>query len=102
MKKRIAIGIIVLLCGFCGTLSAQKINRSYQTTSLSRVLEDLGQASEQYIISFIYNDLEDFTVTTDLRNCSIPDAVRAVCALYPMKITFDGNQIYVECTQKIA
>jgi len=102
MKKRIAIGIIVLLCGFCGALSAQKINRSYRTTSLSRVLEDLGQASEQYIISFIYNDLEDFTVTTDLRNCSIPDAVRAVCALYPMKITFDGNQIYVECTQKIA
>lgn len=91
---------MLLLCGIFSAAEAQKITRSYHGISLSKALEDLSRSDNRYTINFIYNELEDFTVTVDIRNSTIPDAVRSVCGLYPMKITFDDNRIYVECTQK--
>ena len=44
--------------------------------------------------------MEDFTVTTRLENVSVRDAVRQVCGFYPMHLTFDHQDIYIECTQK--
>ena len=57
------IFFLLSLCIAVGTIHAQKITRSYQRESLSRVLEDINAATGQYEISFVYNDLEDFTVT---------------------------------------
>jgi len=82
--------------------AAQKITRNYQGESLSRVLEDLGRSTNRFTINFIYNDLEDFTVTKTLHDIDVADAVRAVCGLYPMKLTFADDRIFVECTQKAA
>lgn len=99
MKTKIFL-VMLTVCGIMNTVSAQNINRTYRQMSLSKVLEDLGKATNRYTINFIYNELEDFTITADICNSTIPDAVRRVCELYPMKITFDDNRIYVECTQK--
>lgn len=55
--------ILLLLCAIVGIAQAQKLTRSYQAQSLSRVLEDLNAATDRHEISFVYNDLEDFTVT---------------------------------------
>lgn len=94
--------IVLILCCLAGTVSAQQLTRSYHAVSLSKVLEDLGKATDRYTINFIYNELEDFTITESFKKLSIPDAVRTVCGLYPIKITFDNDRIYVECTQKTA
>ena len=94
--------ILLILCCLAGTVSAQQLTRSYHAVSLSKVLEDLGKATDRYTVNFIYNELEDFTVTESFKNLSVPDAVRTVCGLYPIKITFDNDRIYVECTQNMA
>ena len=89
-----------MICGFALCADAQKVSRSYLNVSLSKVLEDLNQAVEDKTIFFIYNELEDFTVTCHFSNLSIEDAIREVIGFYPMKVTYDKDHIFVECTQK--
>ena len=55
----------VLLCGLTWCAQAQRISRHYQNESLSRVLEDLNAATSDKTIYFIYDELEDFTVTSN-------------------------------------
>ena len=91
----------IILFSICAvSLQAQKISRHYQSQSLSKVLEDLNAATDDKTIYFIYDELEDFTVTTSFQNLQIEDAIRQVISFYPIKVTYDGNNIFVECTQK--
>ena len=76
------------------------INRSYQNLSLSEVLKDLNAASTRYEVSFIYNELEDFRVTTTLHRSTLPDAVRQVVGFYPMRVTETDSVMIVECIHK--
>lgn len=92
---------ILLLCLAATTVSAKsKITRSYHNESLSKVLEDLNAASNSQTIYFIYDELEDFTVTCSFKRLSLDDAVRTVIGFYPMAVTHKGNRIFVECVQK--
>lgn len=97
--RRISI-IILLLCAIVSTASAQHIVRNYHDRSMSDVLIDLDKASARYKISFIYNELEDFTVTQNVNTNSIPDAIRKVINYYPIKMTVSDSLITVECTRK--
>ena len=97
MKK---LFILLLLCTAANGVVAQKINRSYQNLSLSRVLEDLNAATSRHEISFVYNDLEDFTVTCSFERLSLNDALMKVVGFYPVRIVRDGDKYFVECTHK--
>ena len=97
MKK---ILFTALLCNMILCLNAQKISRDYQNQSLSKVLEDLNAATSDQTIYFIYDELEDFTVTTSFKNLQIEEAISKVIGFYPMKVTYDKERIFVECTQK--
>ena len=92
--------IIFLLCTFALTMSAQHIQRNYHDRSMSDVLIDLDKASKRYKISFIYNELEDFTVTQNVKTTNIPDAIRKVIGFYPMQMTVGDSLITVECMRK--
>ncbi|MBP5507421.1 MAG: carboxypeptidase regulatory-like domain-containing protein, partial [Prevotella sp.] len=91
---------IILLCLFATTAGAQQLSHNFRNTSLSEALIWIDNAQKTYKINFIFDELEDFTVTTSLRNASVKDAVRQVVGFYPMKVSFEKNDIYVECTQK--
>ena len=97
MKK---LFILLLLCAAVNSTMAQKITRSYQNQSLSRVLEDLNAATSRHEISFVYNDLEDFTVTCTFERLSLNDALMKVVGFYPVRIVRDGDKYFVECTHK--
>ena len=92
--------IIFLLCTFALAMSAQHIQRYYHDRSMSDVLIDLDKASKRYKISFIYNELEDFTVTQNVKTANIPDAIRKVIGFYPMQMTVGDSLITVECIRK--
>ena len=92
--------IIFLLCTFALAMSAQHIQRNYHDRSMSDVLIDLDKASKHYKISFIYNELEDFTVTQNVKTANIPDAIRKVIGFYPMQMTVGDSLITVECIRK--
>lgn len=92
--------ILLLLCAVVSMVQAQKITRNYKNQSLSRVLEDLNAATNRHEISFVYNDLENFTVTCKLEHLNLGDALIKVVGFYPVHIVRDGEKYFVECTHK--
>ena len=92
--------ILLLLCAVVSMAQAQKITRNYKNQSLSRVLEDLNAATNRHEISFVYNDLENFTVTCKLEHLNLGDALMKVVGFYPVHIVRDGEKYFVECTHK--
>lgn len=95
---------IMLLAGLMSlslqTIYAQRITRSFRNTSMSEALTILAKSTKDYRINFMYDELEDFTVTTSIVKRTAPDAIRQIMGFYPMKMTIDGENIFVECTQK--
>ena len=99
MMKHLVISLIALYCFF--DVQAQKVTRNYDNVSMSEALRDLNEQSRDYTISFMYNELEDFRVTTHLQNKPIPDAVVQIVGFYPVRVVKRGDsEIYVECTHK--
>ena len=91
---------MLLVCLVAMSTKAQRLTHDFQGTSLSEALIWIDQAQDDYKLNFIFDELEDFTVSTRLENVSVRDAVRQVCGFYPMHLTFDHQEIYIECTQK--
>ena len=91
---------MLLLCLIAMSAKAQRLTHDFQGASLSEALIWIDNAQDSYKLNFIFDELEDFTVTTSLKNVSVRDAVRKVCGFYPMHLTFDEQDIYIECFQK--
>ena len=84
-------------------MHAQKrISRQYNDVSLSDALSGLAGQQTEYTIMFLYNDLEDFRITTSIHQKTLPDAIRQMIGFYPIRMTVkpDERKIYVECTHK--
>ena len=92
--------ILLLLLAVVSMAYSQKITRSYQGESLSRVLEDLNAVTTSRDISFVYNDLEDFTVTCSFKRLSLEEALMKVVGFWPVRIVRDHHKYFVECTHK--
>jgi len=98
--KRLLI-ITLMLCAFVNTVMAQRISHNFQNVSMSDALKYIQQQTTKHKIVFIYNELEDFMVTTSVKGKSVPDAIKQVIGFYPISMTQSGNnEIYVECTHK--
>ncbi len=91
---------IIIMCLLATTAKSQQLTHEFRNTSLSEALIWIDNAQNNYKINFIFDELEDFTVTTSLRNTLVKDAVRQVVGFYPMRVNIEDNDIYVECTQK--
>lgn len=97
MKK---LFVIMILCLSLAGAKAQTVSCSFNNVSLSEALRTLNDASSRYDVNFIYNELEDFRVSTNVQKQTIPDAVRQVVGFYPMRISVPDSLITVECTHK--
>ena len=93
-----------MACILCMPLGAfaQRISHTYNNVSLSEALLQLNNEQTAYVINFLYNELEDFRVTTTIKNKSLPDAILQMIGFYPVRMTVkpDDHEIYVECTHK--
>ena len=93
--------ILLLIVSFVAiSIHAQRITRNFRDVPMSKALKIIEASTGKYKINFIYNELEDFTVTTSIDKKDIQDAVRDVIGFYPIKMTVDGDNIFVECVQK--
>ena len=97
MKRNI---FSLLFCCLAFTGWAQNITRDYNNVSISDALRQLNEQHKDYTISFMYNELEDFRITTKIRNKSLPDAIQQMIGFYPIHMTIEGHEITVECPQK--
>ncbi|MBR5657175.1 MAG: TonB-dependent receptor [Prevotella sp.] len=68
--------------------------------TLSEALRQLNEQTDDYTISFLYNELEDFRITTNVLRKSVPDAIRQMIGFYPIRMTVEDKEIVVECTHK--
>ncbi|MBQ9556296.1 MAG: outer membrane beta-barrel protein [Muribaculaceae bacterium] len=98
MKK----AILFLVC--CMTIisaQAQRMTRNYRDVSIAEALRQLAEESRDYTIYFLYNELEDFTITTHVKNKPVPEAIRQMIGFYPIRMTQgEKGEIYVECIHK--
>ena len=108
----------IYLLWFCLCFSlatnAQQITHRFSNVTMPEALSWLDKKSNDITINFIYDELEDFKVTTDIKHKSIAEAIQALIGFYPIKATVttvngDGitlpknyhhTYISVECTQK--
>lgn len=91
---------LILLSVISMGVSAQRITRQYNNVSFSAALKDLNARQDKYVINFVYDELEDFKVTKDIKNESVPDAIMNLIGFYPIKMKQVDNIIIVECIQK--
>ena len=76
--------------------SGMRITREYNNVSLSDALRQLNAESTDYEINFLYNELEDFRITTTIRRKTVPDAIRQMIGFYPIRMSIDSTEITVE------
>lgn len=91
---------LILLSVISMGVSAQRITRQYNNVSFSAALKDLNAKQDKYVINFVYDELEDFKVTKNIKNESVPDAIMNLIGFYPIKMKQVDNVIIVECIQK--
>ena len=95
------ISFILLLCAIVSVASAQKITHTFQDNPLSEALKYIQEQATDYNITFIYDELEDFRVTTHIQNKAVHDAIMQIVGFYPVRVVKSGkHEIYVECTHK--
>ena len=100
MRLRVLI-LFLIGCVVALGVDAQQITHRFNRVSMSEALKYLQGQTDRYRIVFIFNELEDFSVTADVRGKSVPDAIRQLIGFYPIAMTVnDKREIYVECTHK--
>ena len=95
---------VLMACILCMPLDtfAQRISHTYNNVSLSEALLQLNNEQTDYVINFLYNELEDFRITATIKNKKLPDAIQQMIGFYPVRMAVkpDDHEIYVECTHK--
>ena len=104
MKRNITLVVLALLLTI-STQAQHTVNHKYNNVSLSDALNQLARQQNEYTIMFLYNELEDFRITTTVSHKSLPDAILQMIGFYPIRMTVDKSntkekKIFVECTHK--
>ena len=103
MNKHATLIILALLLAL-NAQAQKRISREYNNVSLSDALRQLSEQQTDYTIMFLYNELEDFRITTTIRNKHLPEAIQQMIGFYPIRVTTSANEeerkIFVECTHK--
>ena len=96
--------LTLMVCILCMPLDtfAQRITHEYNNVSLSEALLELNNEQKNYVINFLYNELEDFRITTTVSRKALPDAIQQMIGFYPVRMTVkpEDHEIYVECIHK--
>ena len=103
MNRYFTLLILALLLAV--NMQAQnRMSREYNNVSLADALRQLSEQQTDYTIMFLYNELEDFRITTTISRKALPEAIRQMIGFYPIRVTTsndeDGKKIFVECMLK--
>ena len=97
-KKKLLLLIVLLLSPLVAW--SQNISHEFRDVSLAEALVIIDKMSDEWQVSFIYDDLEDYRVTCTVSDKSVPEAIHALIGFYPMRIEIGEGRIFVECTQR--
>ena len=97
-KPRLLLTMLLLLPALLAR--SQHISHTFRNVSLADALVTVDKMSDDWQVSFIYDDLEDYRVSCTVSDKSVPEAVHALIGYYPMRIEIAEGRIFVECTQR--
>ena len=86
MRRILTIFLVLLLT--VSTQAQQIVNRRFLDVSLSEALSQLAGQQTDYDIMFLYDELEDFRITTTVSRKTLPDAIRQMVGFYPPSFLF--------------
>ena len=93
---------MILVCLTFMEVSAQRVTANFHNTSMTEALLTIERQCKDVRINFIYNELEDFTVTQSIRNKPVYEALQSIVGFYPIRVSRNGNIYSLECVQKEA
>lgn len=97
MRRLLLLSILSVV--FMAQTSAQRITHHFREVTMPEALRIIEHHSH-YTINFIYNDLEDFRVTANVKDMTVPQTIRQLIGFYPIQATMvNDSVISVECTQ---
>ena len=97
MRRLLLLSILSVV--FLAPTSARHITHNFRDVTMPVALRMIEQHSH-YTINFIYNDLEDFRVTANVKDMTVPQTIRQLIGFYPIQATIvNDSVISVECTQ---
>ncbi len=70
MRKAIILSFLCLCLGI--QTHAQRISCRFNNVSMAEALRTINNMQKDYTVNFIYDDLEDFRVTTTIKNKHTP------------------------------
>jgi hypothetical protein len=73
-----------------------QITRKFNNTPLTEALRTIEQGQSEYTIAVLADGLADLRTYANVKNLSVPDAVRMVCKGLPVKVKVNGNKISVQ------
>ena len=88
MIRHITLLFLALLLTV-STQAQKRISHEYNNVSLSDALSGLAEQQTDYAIMFLYNELEDFRITTTVNRKTLPDAILQMIGFYPIRMTVD-------------
>lgn len=94
--------IMILVCLTFMEVSAQRVTANFHNTSMTEALLTIERQCKDVRINFIYNELEDFTVTQSIRNKPVYEALQSIVGFYPIRVSRNGKIYSLECVQKEA
>ena len=98
-KPRLLLTMLLLLPALLAR--SQHISHTFRNVSLADALVTVDKMSDDWQVSFIYDDLEDYRVSCTVSDKSVPEAVHALIGFYPIRIEISEGHIFVECTQRL-
>ena len=95
--KRLIILFAVMLC--VATAFAQKFSYRFNHTPLADALVQIAGQHPDIHITFIYNELDKYPVTTTIHTNDAYEMLRQVIGLNPVSVISSGGRYYVEALQ---
>lgn len=101
--RRLFLLLLICWCALSSS-SATRISQTFRNVSMSEALRSLALMADDYTINFIFDDLEDFMVTTEIQDKTLVESIMQVAGFYPIRITINNDTriISVECYQRSA
>ncbi|MCD7721960.1 MAG: carboxypeptidase-like regulatory domain-containing protein [Prevotellaceae bacterium] len=75
---------------------AQRISHKFSGVTLGEALTFIAQQARDYKVNFVEDGLDEFLVETYVKRSYAPEAIDQVIGNYPVEMTVDGRNIYVE------
>lgn len=92
--------VLMMAAVICMSCVCRAASTDYKGRRLSEALADVCRRHPELKISFIYDELEQYSVKGKVTAEDPRQAVREMVALNPVSVTTDGDEIYIEAMQK--